>query len=116
MKQVQSVFQLFALMCVALVLAACSSVPAVDTFNKQLAAGYTTVDAIAQSTSAALAADKITQADAATVVTTARGALSALDVASQMHATNPAGAADKLQATLAVLTALQGYLATKGAK
>lgn len=87
-----------------------------DTFNKKVAAAYTTVQTVADSATAALKVGKLAQNDAVNVVATGKAAITALDVATSMHATDPAGAENKLAATLAILTALQGYLATQGVK
>jgi hypothetical protein len=97
-------------------ISACASNAAPDTFNKRIAAAYVTVNAVADSATAALTAGKITKADATNVVTTTRAALQAIDVANAIHANNPQAGEDKLAATLAVLTALQAYLATQGVK
>lgn len=87
-----------------------------DTFNKRTAAAYATVQTIADAATAGLKAGKLSTADATNVVTTGRTALAAIGVAENLHATNPQGGEDKLAATLAILTALQTYLATQGAK
>jgi hypothetical protein len=84
-----------------------------DTFNKKLATGYAAVQAVNESASALLTAGKISKADAQNVVSTSRTALVALDAAAEMGKTDPAGADVKLTATIAILTALQTYLATK---
>lgn len=101
-----------------LALAACSQVglQTPQTFNARLAAGYTTVQTVADGARAALVAGKITKADADNVVTTERTALAALDVANQIHATDPKAGEDKLTATLTILQALNAYIATQGAK
>ena len=102
----------------ALVLCACAQlgVPAADTFNKRLLAGYHTVDAVANTASALRAAGKLSDADRDNVVNTGRTAVAGLDVARMLHATNPQAGEDRLTATIAVLTALQTYLATQGSK
>lgn len=102
-------------------------VPAADTFNKKMAAGYATVQVVAESAKSAYTAGKLSEKDRTNVVTTTRAAIEGLDLAQTAYsATCPASAppgcvapaADaKLVATLAVLTALQAYLATQqGAK
>lgn len=91
-------------------------VPAADTFNKRLMAGYQTVEAIAWSAGSLRSAGKLSDADRDNVVATSRTAIAALDLARQVHATNPQAGDDKLSATITVLGALQAYLATKGAK
>ncbi len=103
---------------VLVALAACAQVgmQTPQTFNARLAAGYTTVQTVADGARTALAAGKITKADADNVVTSERTALAALSVASQLHATDPKAGEDKLSATLAILNALNAYVTTQGAK
>jgi hypothetical protein len=100
----------------AFLVAACNSVGELDTFNKRMATAYTTVQAVADGAAAAQVAGKLGTADVANVVTTSRAALAALDVANTLHATDAKGADDKLAATMAILIALQTYIATQGAK
>lgn len=97
-----------------------------DTFNKRMLAGYATVQTIAEGTTAAYQAGKLGEKDRSNVVATGRAALEGMELARTVHdqqcpATAPptckSPAADaKLTATLAVLTALQAYLATHGGK
>lgn len=84
------------------------------TFNEKLLAGYTTVEAVANSASHLRAAGKLSDADRDNVVSTARTAIAGIDVAAQIGKTDPVAGQAKLTATIAVLTALQAYLATKG--
>jgi hypothetical protein len=96
----------------------------VDTFNKKLAAGYATVDAIAQGATALVQSGKLNSTDQANVVATAKAGVQGLDLARSMYTQScPPGtpptcaapnATTKLEATIAVLTAMQAYLATKG--
>lgn len=111
-------------------LTACSSLGLVtpQTFEQRLAAGYLTVQTVAETATAAVKANKLSDADAKNVVQTSRAALQALGVAQQLRleaclpppmvtaspAACSAPAADaKLQATLAILSTLSAYLATK---
>lgn len=87
-----------------------------DTFNKKLAAGYVTVQTVAEGTTSLLKAQKISKGDAQNVAATNVTALTALDTAADMSKTNIGAADTKLTATIGILTALQAYLATKGAK
>lgn len=98
-----------------------------DTFNKKMAAGYATVAAVSDSARIAYASGKLSEKDRTNVVSTARAGVEGLDLAQSIYAsTCPAGspptceapaANAKLTATLAILTALQAYLAThQGAK
>lgn len=86
------------------------------TFNQRVAAGYTTVQTVAESATVALQAGKLSRADAANIVTTSRTALDGLAVAQTLHAGNAAAGEDRLAVTLAILQSLQAYLATHGAK
>lgn len=83
-------------------------------FNGRLAAGYKTVEGVANTATQLRAAGKLSDADRENVVATSRTAVAGLDLAGQVHKTNPAAGDQKLTATIAVLTALQTYLATKG--
>lgn len=87
-----------------------------QTFNEKLAVAVTSVTAIRASATALVQAKKITADDGQNVQNQADTARQGLDLARTINATNPQGAADKLGAASAVLTALQGYLASKGAK
>lgn len=102
----------------AAILMACSTfgVQAPQTFNQRLMAGYTAVEVVATNATQLRAAGKLSDADRENVVATGRTAVAGLDLAAQVHKTNPAAGQEKLTATIAVLTALQAYLATKGAQ
>jgi hypothetical protein len=115
------------------VLAACAQLgtPPVDTFNKRVAVAYATVQTVAEGATAAYTAGKLSDSDRTNVVTTGRAAVQGIMVAQTLHlqacplrpqietpdpaCTAPAADA-KLTATLAVLSALQAYLATQGVK
>lgn len=95
-----------------------------DTFNKKLAAGYATVDAVAQGATQLVQQGKLHPTDQANVVATTKAGVQGLDLARSIYAQScPPGspatcaapaATAKLEATIAVLTAMQTYLATKG--
>jgi len=105
--------------------------PPVDTFNKRAAVAYATVQTVAEGAVAAYTAGKLSDSDRTNVVTTGRAAVQGIMVAQTLHlqacplrpqvetpdpaCTAPAADA-KLTATLAVLSALQAYLATQGVK
>lgn len=95
-------------------LAACAQLglQPVDTFNKKMVAAYATIQTVADTASSAYQADKLSDQDRANVVTTLRTATASLKAAGSMHDADPAGADTKLAATLAILTALQTYLAS----
>ena len=88
-------------------------VKAPATFNERLAAGYVTVEGIAKQAQQLRAAGKLSDSDRANVVATNTQAIAALDLAKQIHATNPQAGTDKLTAAITVLNALSAYLATK---
>lgn len=96
-----------------LLLSACTAlgIAPADTFNKKELAAINTVDAVVQSTSTLLAAGQITSADAQQVHDQAVNLKAGLEIADQIHSSNPAAGDDKLAATIAGLTALQSYLA-----
>lgn len=108
--------RLYLLTALLLLLSACQTlgVPQADTFNKKLAAGYTTVTGIRNTADALLSAQKITPDDAQNVNDQADNARTGLDLARQMHATNPAAGDARLDAVVTGLAALNAYLATKG--
>lgn len=110
----QPFFALWSLFLVILV-AACAQlgVPAADTFNKRALAAYTTVEGINKTATSLKAAGKLSDSDRENIISTSRSAVAGIDLARQVHATNPQGGEDKLTAMIAVLTALQTYLATK---
>jgi hypothetical protein len=85
-----------------------------QTFNERLAAGYKTVETVADTAITLRTAGKITQADARNVAATNDTALAALDVTKGLSKTDLTAADAKLAATLAILTQLQAYLAAKG--
>jgi hypothetical protein len=114
MKTLRSLITAVAL--VALTACAQLGMQPADTFNKRVAAAYTTVQTVADAAAAGVKAGKISPADQANVVATARQSVAAITVAENIHSSNPQAGEDKLAATLAILTALQQYLATQGAK
>lgn len=105
---------------VALFLAACATTgqPAapVDTFNKKLLVGYSTVEGIAKAAGELRAAGVLSEADRANVLQMARSSVEGMDVARSLAPTDPAGATSRLQVSLAALQALQAYLLQKGAQ
>lgn len=85
-----------------------------QTFNERLAAGYVTVTGIRESTGTLLVAGKISAGDAQNVQGQADNARTGLDLARQIHATNPPAGDAKLDAVVTGLAALQAYLTQKG--
>lgn len=125
--------RLFFAACLLLIHAACTSlgIAPADTFEKRVAAGALTVQTVAETTTAAVRAGKLSKGDAENVVTTLRTAHQALMVAQGLYLdacplrpvveTSAPGctaplADNKLTATLTILTALQAYVATQGGK
>lgn len=89
-------------------------VTAPATFNQKEAAAHVTIEGIAKTALSLHQAGKLSEADRSNIVATLRSAESGIDVAKLVAKTDPAGGLTKLDASIAVLTALQAYLATKG--
>ena len=87
-----------------------------QTFNQRAAAAQSAITQVRITASQLVLAKSITANDADNVLAQTDHARQALDLARLASATDPAGADAKLRATMAVLTALQGYLATKAAR
>ena len=100
---------------ILVLLTACSTINlnAPKSFNAGLQDGYTMVTAIAQTAATLKTAGKITDSDVTNIVTVLENMKSGLDVARQIHVTNPQAGADRLSAVISSLTALQTYLATR---
>lgn len=101
--------------CFALLLVACAQlgVPAPQTFNERLAAGYGAVTQVRTTATTLLEAKKISADDAQNVLTTTDAARQGLDVARSLSKTDLTAAEGKVSAIRATLTALAGYLATR---
>lgn len=112
MRNIQHSFVVLALA----VLVGCAQLglKAPESFRDKAAVAYSTVTQVRQTTTSLLNAKKITSADAANVLTATDAARAGVDVALQMHATDANAASAKLDAIKTTLTALLGYLATKG--
>jgi galactitol-specific phosphotransferase system IIB component len=85
-----------------------------QTPDQKVAAGYATAAAINQSATALLNAKKISSDDAQHVLDSTRSARSGLDIARTMTKVDPKGADAKIAAQIAILNALNAYLASKG--
>jgi len=96
-------------------LIACAQIgiPAADTFNKKAIAAHSMVAGIAKSASMLRAAGKLSDADRDNVVASLKAAESAIDLATTTHKTDAAGGMTKLDASVAILGALNAYLLTK---
>ena len=101
----------------AALLAACAAlgIPDTDTFNKRVAAGYTTVEASADGATALLAAGKIDDKERRYVVSLLNAAIDGLDAASALGKTDLQAGQARLNAALVALTSLQVFLTAKGA-
>jgi hypothetical protein len=104
--------RLYCLPALLLLLSACAQLglQSPQNFSDRLAAGYVTVTAARDTTATLLSSGKITAADAQNVQQQADNARSGLDIARQVHETNPAAGDDKLAAILTGLNALSRYL------
>lgn len=92
-----------------LLVVACSGMVATSPSQK-LAAGYTTVKTIAESTDQLYLNKQIKKADAQNIKTSNDAALVGLDTVKAMQASGDANADAKLYAVIAGLQALQDYL------
>lgn len=99
----------------AFLLVACAQlgIPAPETFNERLAAGYGTVAQVRVTATTLLDAKKITSDDAQNVLAATDAARQGLDVARSLSKTDLTAAEGKVTAIRATLTALSGYLATR---
>jgi hypothetical protein len=104
----------YGLLFVLLTACATIGVEAPKTFNEKLGAGYATVTAVRDTTGTLLTANKLSADDAQNVQAQADNARTGLDLARQIHATNPSGGDAKLDAVVTGLTALQAYLNSRG--
>lgn len=96
-------------------LAACAGIPTPETFNQRIGAGYASVQAVAKTTTNLLTQKRISVGDAENVLTQAKLAKESLDLSRKIYATDPAGGDAKLTAAIAILSALQTYINSKGA-
>lgn len=87
--------------------------PTPTTFNERLAAGYKTVSAVRTEAIALTGSGYLSFADASNVQMQADTARAGLDLASQTYVKDPTGASTKLTTTIAILTALQTYVASR---
>jgi hypothetical protein len=110
MKIALTRYTLIPLLCV--LLAACPSMMP-QTFNQRVLFAYSTVDAVVQSTTTLARAGKISKPDAQNVHSQATNLKAGIELAEQVHATDPSGGEDKLSVTITALTALQSYLAAR---
>lgn len=98
-----------------LTLSACQTlgVTTPKTFNERLAAGYATVTGARDTTATLLTSGKLSAPDAQNVQRQLDNARTGLDLARQIHATNPPAGDARLDAVVTGLTALQAYLQSR---
>lgn len=89
-------------------------VPTPQTFNERAAASISVVTEVRSLALTLLQANKISVQDAENVQKQADNAREGIVLARTLHAQNAASGESKLNAVQTVLTALRGYLATKG--
>lgn len=109
------VMRIWLFVVLSVILAACAQMgmPAADTFNKKEVAAHATVTAIAKGALTLRQAGKLSDADRDNVVATLRTAETGIDLAKMVATTDPVAGMSKLNASVAVLNALQDYLLTK---
>lgn len=95
-----------------LILSACQTlgVPQAQTFNQKVLAAYSSVDGAVQLVTTLYAAGKISTEDAQKAHDRAVNLKDAIQLAEQVHATDPKAGADQLATAIAALTALQTEL------
>lgn len=108
---------LLAALVLATLMIACAQlgVDSPATFNQKAVAAHSTVEGIAKTALGLRQAGKLSDQDRGNIVASLMAAEQAIDIATITAKTDPAGGTAKLSAAIAALTALQAYLATKGA-
>lgn len=98
------------------ILTACQAlgVPVPSTFNEKAAAAITTVTSVRNTAGNLLISRKISADDAQNVQDQADNARAGIEIAIQIHATDPGTAENRLTAVLTGLNAISEYLVTKG--
>lgn len=96
-------------------LTACQSlgVATPRTFNERLAAAYSTVTAARNTTATLLTAGKLSPSDAQNAQSQLDTARTGLDLARQVHASDPAAAQTRLDGIVVGLATLQAYLQSR---
>jgi len=116
MKRVNSIERsIFVMLAAFVVLAGCAAlgVQTPKTFEERVAAGYATIEAVADTAGSLLDAGKITVDDAKNVVEHTRVAHAGLVIAEQVRATDPTAAENRLVAIITALSAINDYLLCK---
>ena len=96
-------------------LQACATLgtPPVDTFNKKVAAAYTTIQAVAETATTLQRAQKLSPADVSKIHHSLHESLDGVAAAESLAKTDLGGAQTRLTATIQVLTVLQAFVADK---
>lgn len=97
-------------------LTACTAlgVPIPQSFNEKSAVAISTVTSIRNTAGSLLISRKISAADAQNIQDQADNARAGIEIAIQIHATDPGTAENRLTAVLVGLNAISEYLAAKG--
>lgn len=100
---------------VLVALSACAvlGVPNPETFNQRAASTYTSISATRLTAAALVGGGVLSKADGANVQEQADAARGGVDLARQIHANAPQAGEDRLQLSIAILTAIQTYLDSK---
>jgi hypothetical protein len=114
MQRLNPVPYLLVLLCAMLVACASAGLPTPQTFNERVATAQASVTQMRSTATVLLNAKKISSADALNVLKQTDAAAEGIALAMLVGATNPAAGDAKLQTVMAVLSALQAYLAAKG--
>lgn len=107
---------LMAFLCATLVACAQLGLPTPQTMNERIAAAQGSVTELRRSATTLVQTGKISSSDATNVLKTTDAAAEGIAVARSISVTDPNAAQAKLQATVAVLTTLQAYLAARQTK
>lgn len=91
-------------------------VPTPETMPQRIAVGLSNVTQVRKAAVVLLKADKISVKDAENIQAQADNAATALNIARVIAVEDPAGANAKVTSAIAVLTALDAYLASKEPK
>lgn len=103
----------YAVLLVMLTACATLGVATPKTFNERLAAAYSTVTAARDTTATLLSANKISAVDARNAQEQLDNARTGLDLARQIHTSDPAGAQTRLDAIVVGLATLQAFLQSR---
>lgn len=119
MKTLQQYKQAVALLCVGLLLAACSGCAQLglatpETFNQKAAVAYATTTQVRATAATLVNAKKLTAEDGKNVQDAADVARAGIETARKVHAVDPSAGNAKLESVRIALQAVQSYLASRG--